>query len=252
MRLLLSIVTCGLSTSVLARSLTVSTPDWPPFYIHEEKEPRNKGLAWDILSKCTSQINKSVRFDMYPIRRMFKYMEDGSLDVNIMSYKPERLSALDYGKELVFENTYSVWVRSSLPHPVRTLDDLKNLNVALLIGLHPSDEYEAWLAKRLSTTSDKETLIVNEQEQILKMLASNRTDATIASGPEFRWRGSRLGLSAMIRDTPLIIKKQAYFFVLAKKSPFHNNENLLPLMDQCVKDMKKSGFWAALKNYYQL
>jgi polar amino acid transport system substrate-binding protein len=184
---------------------------------------------------------------------MFKKMTSGDLDVNIMSFKAERTSALDYGKEVVFENTYGVWSRVSLPSKVKSLNDLNVMNVSLLIGLQPSREYKKWLANRPSEAPSKETLILNEQEQVIKMIADNRVDATIASGPEIRWRARKLGLTSKIKDTGLIIQKQPYFFVVAKESPrYKQNPDIVRRLDQCVKEMKKSGTWLKLKEYYQL
>jgi ABC-type amino acid transport substrate-binding protein len=253
MRLWLNLLALALATPAMARSLTISAPDWPPFYIHEDRKTPHKGMAWDILATCASKIDKNPVFDMYPIRRMFKYMEAGDLDLNIMSFKTERTSTVDYGKEVVFENTYSVWSRDSLTIKVKSLADLDNLNVALLIGMRPSAEYKKWLERRQSTPSGKETLILNEQEQILRMLADDRIDATVGSTPEFRWRARKLGLTSKLKPTGLVIQKQAYFFVVAKESPIYKqNPRILQRMDQCVKEMKKSGTWLKLKDHYQL
>ena len=253
MRLWLNFLALALATSAKARPLTVSAPDWPPFYIHDDGNEPYKGMAWDILANCAGQIDKDAVFDMYPIRRMFKYMETGNLDLNIMSFKAERTSTVNYGKEIVFENTYGVWSGASLTAKIKSLTDLNALNVALLIGLHPSEEYKKWLEIRQATPSGKETLILNEQEQILKMLADNRIDATVGSGPEFRWRARKLGLSTKVRDTGLLIQRQAYFFVVAKESSIYKHHpDILRRLDQCVKDMKKSGAWAKLKEHYQL
>jgi len=85
------------------------------------------------------------------------------------------------------------------------------------------------------------------------MLASGRIDATVASEAEFRWRSKRLGLTHQIRNTQLLIQKQPYFYVIAKKSPILRQQpNAIARMDQCLRDLKRSGRWSQMKKNYQL
>ena len=190
---------------------------------------------------------------MYPIRRMFKYMEQGELDLNIMSFKADRAGKVDYGKEIVFENNYSVWTRSSLTKKIRVINDLDDLSIAQLVGLRPSDSFKAWFENRLKNPGNKENLVLNDPDQIVKMLASERVDMTVASSPEIRWRSAHLGLRSKVKDSGLIVKKQAYFFVISKASPvYKQNPDLLSRLDQCVKNKKRDGSWASLKLKYQL
>ena len=237
----------------LSRSLTIYTPDWPPFYIQDSQNPNHKGMAWDILETCADRIDRKAVFDNYPIRRMIKQMEDGDLDVNIMSFKEDRQKMLAYGKEVIFENNYVIIVGNHVTKPIRSLSDLDNLSIAQLVGLRPSDAFKSWFDQRLKKTGSKETLMLNTEEQILKMLAYGRIDATVASLAEFRWRSHRLGLASRIRSTNLLIKKQPYFLVMAKQSPIYKAKpQTLTNLDRCVRDLKKSGVWGNLKRQYQL
>ena len=235
------------------RALTVYTPDWPPFYIHESSSADSKGMAWDILRKCARTIDDAPIFDNYPIRRMLKLMEDGQLDVNIMSFKEDRTKFVTYGKEVVFENNYVVWVGSHVTKKIRSLSDLNNLSIAQLVGLRPSDQFKLWFDARLKNQGPKETLVLNEEEQILKMLASGRVDATVGSEAEVRWRSRKLGLSSQIKNTNVLMQKQPYFIVVAKQSPlFKERPSLLPKLDQCIRDLKREGTWATLRKQYDL
>jgi ABC-type amino acid transport substrate-binding protein len=235
------------------RSLTVSFPDWPPFYIHDASRPTEQGLAREILGICAEEVDKTANFDMYPIRRMFKYMERGDLDLNIMSFKPDRLATLDFGKELVFENSYVVWTRRSLNKRITSIQDLDSLTIGQLVGLRPSDPFKLWFENRLKTQPDKETLVVNSPEQLLKMLASERIDVTVASQAEFKWRGKKLGLTSKIKNSGFVIKSQDYFLVMSKASPLYKqNPQLLNTLDQCVRKLKITGKWAKLREHYDL
>lgn len=250
---LTSIAYICVPTRIFGRPLTVYTPDWPPFYIQDDESNSNKGMAWDILGLCTREIDRSVIFDNYPIRRMMKLMEDGAIDVNIMSFKPDRTKIMSFGKEVVFENNYVIIVGQHVSKPIRKLTDLNNLSIAQLVGLRPSDEFKAWFDNRLKHKDGKETLQLNSEEQILMMLANGRIDATVASEAEFKWRSQRLGIRSRIRPTKLSIQKQPYFFVVAKQSPIYRAKpEVLKQMDRCLKNLKKTGRWAQLRNFYNL
>jgi len=252
-QLILIFVLSSHAVATFGRPLKVYTPDWPPFYIQEGGGGTNRGMAWDILATCTKSIDPSVVFDNYPIRRMMKLMEEGELDVNIMSFKPDREKILSYGREVIFENNYVIIVGNHVTKPIRKLADLDTLSIAQLVGLRPSDTFKSWFDKRLANKGGKETLQLNSEEQILKMLANGRIDATVASDAEFKWRSQRLGLTHRIKSTKLTIQKQPYFFVMAKQSPiFRTKPTTLQRMDNCVRNLKKSGEWAEMKNRYQL
>jgi polar amino acid transport system substrate-binding protein len=238
---------------VSARTLSVYTPDWPPFYIQEANQGNSRGMAWDVLSTCSRRIDKTPVFDNYPIRRMIKKMEDGELDLNIMSFKEDRLRIMAYGKEIIFENDYIIITGGHVTKPIRRLSDLNDLSVAQLVGLRPSDEFKRWFDDRLKNKSGKETFLLNSEEQILKMLANGRVDATVASRAEVKWRSKRLGLTSRIRETNLLIRKQPYFFVMAKQSPIYKaRPSSLSTLDACVRDLKRTGSWAKMKSRYQL
>ncbi len=244
---------CLLTETALARQLVVSTPDWPPFYVHDSNIPTRRGIAWDILTQCSNSLNHAVKFDMYPIKRMFKYMEKGELDINIMSFKADRTKHVEYGKEVIFENTYSIWVHKNETQMIRSLQDLNSFSMAQLIGLRPSDDFNKWYDSKMNAKIPNESHVVNSLEQVLKMLANQRIQATAASSPETRWRANRLGLLPSIKDSGLTLQKQPYFFVVAKESPFYKQDpNILQKMDQCLRQMKRNGQWSELKKYYNL
>lgn len=251
MKRLLSVLLLISPTVSFGRALTVSAPDWPPFFIQESKTSR--GMGWEILSQCGEKIDPNVTFDMYPIRRMFKYMELGELDINIMSYKQDRAKIVEYGKEVVFSNSYGVWTGNHVTTPIRRLADLDGLSLGQLVGLRPSDQVRDYFAKRLKRNGAQESLELNDPDQVIKMLANKRLDATIISSPEIRWRSKKLGLHQKIKNTNYSVQTQDYFFVISKQSPFYRKDpTIIRRLDTCVKTMKLSGRWQALKRQYDL
>jgi ABC-type amino acid transport substrate-binding protein len=251
MKLLLSIICFVTTTSASGRSLTASAPDWPPFFIQESKTAR--GMGWEILSQCGEKIDSNVSFDMYPIRRMFKQMEQGDLDINIMSYKNDRAKILEYGKEVVFSNTYAVWTGVHVKKTIRRISDLDGLSVGQLVGLRPSDQFRDYFEQRKRKGGTVESLELNDPDQVVKMLAKKRIDATIVSSPEIRWRSKKLQLQDKIRNTNFSLQTQDYFFVMSKNSPFYKRDpSIIRRLDTCVKAMKLSGRWQSLKKQYDL
>lgn len=251
MRLLLNLAIIFYSAGGFARSLTASAPDWPPFFIHGSSD--RKGFAWEIFSNCASAIDPNVTFENYPIHRMFRYMERGELDLNIMSFKKDRLASLAYGKEVLFENNYSVWTGAHIQRDIKKIEDLNQLTIGQMIGLRPSDQFRSWFEERLKDGERSKSYLLNEPEQVIKMLANGRIDATVISSPEIDWRAKRLGLREKIRDTNFSLQKQDYFFVIAKESPyFKRDPRLLDKLDACVRSLKQSEQWQRLQEKYEL
>ena len=248
-----SIFVVGFAATAAARPLTVSSPDWPPFYIQDSEKPLEHGFAGDILDICAAKIDPNADFHAYPIRRMMKYMERGELDINIMSFKPDRALFMDYGKEMVFENSYVVWKRRSLSNSISSIHYLDSLRIAQLVGIRPSDEFREWFDLRLKSKSEIDTLVLNNTDQIVKMLAHDRSDVTVSSLAEMKWRSNKLGLSKYVVNTGLVIKKQDYFLVIAKASPLYKRDpQILNKFDSCVTRLKSTGRWAQLQKYYGL
>jgi ABC-type amino acid transport substrate-binding protein len=184
---------------------------------------------------------------------MFKHMEQGDLDINIMSYKNDRAKILEYGKEVVFSNTYAVWTGAHIKKPIRRISDLDGLSLGQLVGLRPSDQFRDYFEQRKRKGGAVESLELNDPDQVVKMLAKKRIDATIVSSPEIRWRSKKLQLQDKIRNTNFSLQTQDYFFVMSKNSPFYKRDpSIIRRLDTCVKAMKLSGRWQSLKRQYDL
>ena len=240
-----------------ANALSFSAPDWPPFYIskpaHNKDLYTQPGFATEIITLCSQKSNFQVLLKELPIKRMFREMDSGDLDLNIMSFKADRTKSLNFGKEVVFTNTYGLWTRSGLSINVQTLSQLDGLNIVDLVGIRTSDAYRSYIDQRLSKNGSGRVTVVSSVEAIAKMLAIGRADAAVVSIPEMKFRLQKLGLSHRVTNVGFVIKSQPYYFVASKASKnLLTSPGILDRLDQCIRTIKRDGTWEKLKTSYDL
>lgn len=241
-------------TTKSSNSITISAPDWPPYYIDQTKEPGDlKGFGWEISNMCSIKLGLSPKFEQFPIRRMFKEMEKGTLELNIMSFKADREKAVSYGKEVVFSNSYGLWTRTGLQRIPKTFTDLDTLTLAELVGLRTSDAFREYLDRRHKMSGDSKIQTLSETDAIAKMLASSRVDAAVTSNAEMRYRLKKLGLTSKVSQAPLNVTTQDYFFVISKNSKILKTQpDIVVKFDQCVRQLKSNGIFEKLANKYSI
>lgn len=238
-------------------ALSFSTPDWPPFYIvkpanNERLNPR-AGFATEIITLCAQKSNFQVLLKELPIKRMFREMDSGDLDLNIMSFKADRTKSLNFGKEVVFSNTYGLWTRSRLSINIRSLSDLDGLNIVDLVGIRTSDTYRTYIDQRLSKEGAGRVTVVSSVEAIAKMLANGRADAAVVSIPEMKFRLQTLRLTHRVTNAGFIIKSQPYYFVASKSSKnLLASPGTLDRLDRCIRTLKQDGTLERLMSLYDL
>lgn len=229
-----------------SRPLMVSAPDWPPFYI-EGRPIGKRGLATEVLSRCSESLKLSYQLVDLPINRMFKAMERGDLDVNIMSFKPDRTKFLVYGKAPVFKNSYVPFVKRGSTIKIKSIASFDNLRVGDYVGIRTSDEFRAYLDKRLAQP-DGRVDVVNAADSLVKMLVKGRIDITVAAKTELPFRAQSMGYPpGSIQPLPYVLKSADYFVVISKASPLlRSRPSLVTEFDHCITAMKKDGTYARL------
>ncbi|NJL60269.1 MAG: amino acid ABC transporter substrate-binding protein [Desulfobacteraceae bacterium] len=79
----------GLSAAAFGeeiRTLNISESDWPP-YNFLAKPGAPKGIIKEIFEMCVPPSEYRLKFEFYPVKRMFTYLEEGKIDMNVLSYK---------------------------------------------------------------------------------------------------------------------------------------------------------------------
>ena len=140
-------VVSSFSAFAESSALRINDNDWPPYFFGG-KEGTPKGIGKEILHHCLVDSDYKFKFTFYPINRMHKYMEEGELDINIYSYKPERESFLVYGSEPLFVAGYRPIVRKNETRTIDTIADFEPLLLGHLHGLSYSEPFYRYLMHR--------------------------------------------------------------------------------------------------------
>jgi ABC-type amino acid transport substrate-binding protein len=232
--------------------VSVSIPDFPPYYIYDQLG-RRSGFATEVIELCFKKLNLTPAFRQLPIKRMFRDMESGNLEVNIMSFKEDRTKFLQYGKVPVFHGEYIAFVHRSFKSDFRSLTDLDPLNLGELIGLKPSVDYRTYADRRLQQRDKGRITVVGNVDSLIKMLAKKRIDVFIANRAEIAWRAKELQLDDAIKATNYVLASQDYFWTVAKKSPvLRARPDTVGALDRCVHDLSHSSELAPLEKRYGL
>jgi polar amino acid transport system substrate-binding protein len=122
--------------------IIINDADWPPYFFKGESNSPI-GLGKEVLSVCLSELGYSFEFVPFPLKRMHKYIQEGKIDTNIFSFKPERVEYLVFGNEAIFKASYRIITRSDEDRQISKITDLENMRLGHLAGLTYSDEFLA-------------------------------------------------------------------------------------------------------------
>lgn len=255
-RLLVLVVAACAATVGSARAaepLVVNDTYWPPFFFGER--PGNPpGFAREVLARCIPATGHAADFEVFPVSRMWAFMERGALDVNVMSFRDDRLDLVRYGAEPIFRAGYRLVVRADDPRPVASLADLAAHRVGHLRGLRYSDDFFAYLERQ---TERQLVRTVDSGELLLEALLEGKIDVFANHAASTRYQARRQGNEGRIRIVEDIDLKSAdYFPVVSLASPRLLGEaaqrEFLAALDACVAAGRETGWVRELETKYGL
>lgn len=227
-----------------SKILNISENDWPPYFF-AGKPGSPEGIAKEILKMCISETGYGYKFDFYPVRRMYSYLEDGKMDIAVFSYKKERESFVIYGKEPIFSSGYRPVVLASGSIKIASLKDFDNLKVGHLAGLQYSKPFLEYIEKR------KDIIVTTAGDSCLKMLLSNIIDIFADTKDTVLWRAKQMNALDKIRVLDFDIQTSEYFITISKKSAvIQEKEMFLNSLDHCLKAAKTDGRYLKIFEKY--
>ncbi len=228
-------------------AVKICDADWPPYFF-AGKADKPKGLAKEVLEQCFKNMGTKHRFDFYPIGRMFKYMEDGKIDINVFSMEKDRNSFLIYGKEPLFTESYRAFTLKDSAIQIKSLQDFEPLKLGHLVGLRYSKEFTAYVEKR---EKEGRLVTVTEPEAGLRMLLAKRIDVFVETQSSMLWLAKEQGVLDRIRTTELDIKTAPFYVTQSKKSPrVKEKQQFIDGLDACIKSMKADGSYKKITEKY--
>jgi polar amino acid transport system substrate-binding protein len=238
---LVAMLALVLSASVIDGAepvVIIADHDWAPF-LFAGKKGAPDGIIKELMARCLPGTGFRGEFRYYPIKRMFSYLEEGRIDVNVMSYSADREAYAVYGREPIFTSSYRPFVRADRDLEIASLSDLDPLRLGHLAGLEVSPEYQDYLESRrrggsLTTTTTQESLI--------RMLLADRIDVFVLPRESLAWRLQEMGLSERIRALDLDVRSSPYFVTVSIASPrIAEPAAFLGTIDTCIAEAKRSG-----------
>ncbi len=152
------------------KTIVIADHDWPP-YLFAGKQGSPKGIIKEVVELCLPATGYTAEFKFYPINRMFSYLEEGKIDVNIMSFNRQRDRYARYGEETIFVSSYHPFVLAEREIQITSLHGFDDLKLGHLAGLRYSPELLAYVEARIADATAVTTLT---QEPLIKILLAGR------------------------------------------------------------------------------
>ncbi len=230
--------------------VVVNDSNWPPYFFAGNPE-KPQGFAKELLERCLPETGYEFTFKYYPIQRMFKYIEEGKLDINIFSYTPERESFLVYGKEVLFSTGYKPAVRADSDIQIHSIQDFDGLRLGHLAGLEGAfpEEFQAYLQQREDAGS---LITVTHEESLFKMLLADRIDVLVLTEGNILWLAKQEDARESIRILDFEIRPTSDYFVTVSKHSrvIEDPQAFIHTIDLCLQDMKTEGIYAEIAGRY--
>jgi polar amino acid transport system substrate-binding protein len=228
--------------------VVINDPEWPPYFFAGRPE-HPPGLMKEILSQCLTRMQVPFEFKHQPIERMQVGMEQGTLDINIFSYKKEREKVVQFGKEVMLTSRYVPIVRADSNYSIKSIKDFDPYRLGHTIGLRYSKEFYDYIIKRKANQALDES---SKEEFNIRKLDANRIDIFVSTDSTVLWVAKRIGLSEKIKLMDLEIQKADYFITVSKKSPRIPDRNaFMNQVEDCIRGLRKSGEICSIYQKYE-
>jgi len=211
---------------------------WPP-YTYPSGHEREPGLVQVVLSNCVEEAGYRLEFRDATIPEIFDGLQEGQLDVHVLSYKPSRTEYLAYGSQPLFQAAYRPFVVAGREIEIEDLSDLDGYSIGHKKNVRYSETFEAYLASR----RQQGTLAEMESEvQIVDQLVAGEIDVAIMMLSSGLRRAAAQGALDRVRVLDFDVKTSDYFFAVSSRSErVENPTRLLSTVDACIVRLEESG-----------
>ncbi len=160
-----------------ASPLELVTLQYPPYQYQDGAQVR--GFVADIVREAFRRIGEPVHIVIYPWGRALAMAEDGRADAIFTLYRtPEREALLDYSRQVLAQQTVSLFVRKG--QAIRFDGKLDSLS-AYRFGVVRSVNYGSAFEQALKQGHIHVAEIAASGEQNMDMLLANRFDILVSN-----------------------------------------------------------------------
>ncbi|SMF51747.1 substrate-binding periplasmic protein [Pseudobacteriovorax antillogorgiicola] len=234
-------------SSLVTAPLVVNDPKWPPFF-YGGKQPQAPGFGKEILSSCLDSIDVPYKYRFFPIARNRVGMQQGTVDLNIYSFKPSREEFLHFGKEPLFELSYHPVSLKEQEVKIKRIEDFDQYRLGHQIGFRYSDEFLEYVNQRREKGTLDET---NSNISNFRKLLQKRIDVFVSTTASIGSVSKDMGIQGEIEVLPFLIRRSPYYVAISRKSPrIKQPQLLLEKIDQCIHQLKSNKSYCQVAKSY--
>jgi ABC-type amino acid transport substrate-binding protein len=228
-------------------TLVVAEADWPPYFF-AGKPNTAEGFAKELLKMIFTEMDYNLDYRFYPVNRMYSYLENGEIDICVLSYNKEREDFLIYAGEPLFVSGYRAVIQAGKDIQISSLHDFDSLRVGHLAGLKYSKEYFDYIEKRKKSGS---IVTTTTGGGCLKMLLAGMIDIFVDTRETTLWRAKQMKALDKIKILDFDIQTKDYFVTISKQSKIIGDKRaFLEKLDQSLRAAKGDGRYAVLAKKY--
>ncbi|WP_141734421.1 substrate-binding periplasmic protein [Oligoflexus tunisiensis] len=235
---LMAFTSLAAAASGIKEPVIINDPEWPPYFF--AGRPDNPpGMMKEVLTQCFTRLQIPFEFKFQPIERMQVGIEQGTVDINIFSYKEEREKVVDFGKDVMYTSGYRPVIRADSNITIKGIPDFEPYRLGHTIGLRYSKEFYDYILKRKAARRLDES---SKEEFNIRKLVAKRIDIFVSTDSTTLYVARRIGLIDKIKLLDYYIQKADYFIAISKKSPrIPDRKVFIGQLEGCIRDLRKSG-----------
>ena len=184
---------------------------YPPFYFYtEDNEPT--GICIDVVNQIGRQLGISITYTTYPWRRMLLSGKHGSVDAIMPLFRtPEREQFLFFPQTgLIDEDNRFFTAASGDSSYTGDLEDVTDKKIVVRDGYSYGPEFDH--------TQFKNKVIVQETEQLIRMVQSGRVDLGIGNSKVITYTAQKINAIDDIRFLSPPVTVEALFIGFSKET----------------------------------
>lgn len=237
---LLCFATILLPFTALSETMTFVTGGMSPPLVYEENG-KVIGTDVEVVKKFCDQNGIVPNFKAYPWKRALKYAQDGEACAVFSLFRTQdREQFLYYPSEPINSVKTVVIADKKKGFKISSIDDLKGKSLGVLAGYKYGPEFD--------DRTDLDKTVVNNKEQLLRLLANGKVDAILNSEAVFYFNCKQYGFDANLFETVHIIRENLIYVGFSKTALPEKGQTLAEKFDQFMKGLRESG---ELERIYQ-
>ncbi|PIE59525.1 MAG: hypothetical protein CSA32_04005 [Desulfobulbus propionicus] len=217
---------------------------WPPFRIHSPGSACGfTGIDIDILKQLEQYLEKEIEIQRHPFARALEMMKQGNADIITgIACSRQRSEYILYVPTSYLSVQPVFYTQKGRGKQLKTYEDLYGLKIGYSLRSVYFEPFD----------SDKklDKVAVPTEEQLIKMVALNRIDATVGTSPNIEYSIMHCGLADLVEKISYAPpQKTPLYFGLSKKR--HGDGYLRNKIDSFLQEMAAQGEIQKIFNKYR-